>query len=232
MPVTQTALTSGFSGTNASSYTTDSITPSADKLIRLAVASRRGSNPPATPTVSGNGLTWVQIATVAYNVIGTEVSRLTTFRAMGASPSSGQITIDFGGETQTSCCWSVSEFGNVDTGGTNGSAAVVQSATNRGDDNTGTVTVTLGAFSSADNATDGAFAQATNDTFGPGTGFTEIHDVSAGAGEANALQTEWRSDNDTSVDSVLNDIAYKWAGIAMEIKFASAEAFISRVVII
>src|SRR5207247_5843669 len=38
------------------------------------------------------------------------------------------LTIDFGGVTQGGCGWVVDQFTNVDTTGTNGSGAIVQSA--------------------------------------------------------------------------------------------------------
>ena len=227
MAITAAALTGSNSTTDASSYNTASITPTADRLVLAAVLSKKASAPD-TPTLSGNGLTWVQVATVTFHTIGTPILRLTLFRAMGASPSTGAVTIDFGGATQLSCAWSLVEFADIDTGGTNGSAAVVQSATNAADAVAAQalLTVTLAAFGSAGNATYGAFGSSnvtTTETV-VGSGFTQLHRT--GGVDPRTLLTEWRADNDTSVDAE-NDEASDtrdMAGIAVEIKAVSAGA--------
>jgi hypothetical protein len=133
---------------------------------------------------------------------------------MGSAPTTGPVNIanptifDY-------AMWSIVEFGGVDTSGTNGSGAIVQSATNINETfNTG-MTVTLGAFSSASNATYGGLWTYTSTSGGitPGSGFTEL-------GESirvrDTIETEWKSTNDTTVDGT-------WAssqseGIAIEIK--------------
>ena len=222
MPSVLTALTGSSSSADATSYPTASVTPSANQLILLAVLNTKAASPPTTPTASGNGLTWVEVATVTFDTIASPLKRLTLFRALGASPTGEAITIDFGGVTQTGCIWSVSEVDSVDTGGTNGSAAVVQSATNNA--NTGTsLTVTLAAFGSTDNATYGGFGINDDVAINPGTGFTEIHDNVITVVPICGSETEWRNDNDTSVDASASDAANKrWGGIAIEIKFAAA----------
>ena len=223
MAITQAPLTSGSSTTNASSYATASHTPTGNRLVFAAVISRLNGAVPNTPTATGNGLTWVQVTTVAFNTIATARSRLTVFRGMVASPSAGATTFDFAAQTQGSCAWSIKEFASIDTGGTDGSAAVVQSATNSVDASVAALVVTLAAFGSADNATYGAFggSQGTG-SFTPGAGFTEIHDVPE-TSPAIVIETEWRNDNDTSVDATPNASA-DMGGIAIEIKAAVAAA--------
>lgn len=219
MAVTEFPLTGGGSTTDATSFATASITPTANRLVLLAVLSTLASAP-NIPTATGNGLTWVTINNVTFNTIGTPRSRLTVLRALGASPSAGAITIDFDGQTQLSCCWSVAEFDGIDTGGTNGSGAIVQSATNRADSSAAALAVTLAAFGSVNNATYGAFGSDLNGSFTPGTDFNEIHDV-AQATANQTLQTEWRADNDTSVDATPNTTG-DLGGIGIEIKAAAA----------
>jgi hypothetical protein len=120
------SLTSGDSTTDGTSIATSSVTPTGDALILAAVVSRIASGEnPVVPTASGNGLTWVVVRTAAFG----DLTRLTLFRAMGASPSAGAITFDFGSETQTDFAWSVAEYTDVDTSGTNGSGAVRQALT-------------------------------------------------------------------------------------------------------
>src|SRR5687767_13823040 len=123
MAVTATALTGAMNNVDQSSYATASITPTANRLILCFVQSRASSA--AVPTLTGCGLTWVQVSTGANS---TTALRLTLFRAMGAAPSTGALTIDFGGQVQANCSWSVVEFDGVDTSGTNGSGAIVQAS--------------------------------------------------------------------------------------------------------
>ena len=61
--ITATNLTSAASNTAASSYTTASISPGANKLDIVSVASGVSSGGTNVPTVTGAGGTWVQIAT-------------------------------------------------------------------------------------------------------------------------------------------------------------------------
>ncbi|MBI2011079.1 MAG: IPT/TIG domain-containing protein [Candidatus Colwellbacteria bacterium] len=207
--VTVTGLTSAYDGVNRTSYSTASITPSANKLILVSLVTRGGT---VNPTVSGNGLTW---DTVKIEGEGLNMA-LWVFRSMGASPSTGSITFNFGAETQSAAAWSVDEFSNMDTGGTNGSGAIVQSV---GNTVTGTsITVTLAAFSDVNNATFGAVVHNRNEAHTQGDGFTKVSDVS-GASPDQALMAEFKGTNDTSVDAswVTSGSA---RGIGIEIKAA------------
>lgn len=215
MAVTEAALTSGWSDTDASSYATASITPTGNLLLLAAVfASKTGGS--GIPTLSGNGVTWVQVATLLQDT----ARRVTLFRGMVSSPSAGAVTIDFGGVNQLRCGWSIAEFAGINTGGTNGSAAVVQSATNTATATT-SLTVTLAAFGDAGNATYGFFAiDGILLSLVPGAGFSSIHTVTS-PGENSAILTEWRNDNDTTVNASNTDAA-NWGGIAIEIAAAVA----------
>ena len=223
MPIGETPLTGAADSTNSSAYTTASVAPTANRYVEVDVLNTKATLPD-TPTLSGNGLTYVQTATVTFDTIATPLKRRTRFRSMGAAPTAGAITIDFAGATQTGCIWSVKEFDSVDTTGTFGSGAHVQSATNSA--NTGTsLTVTLAAFGSTDNATTGGFGINDNVAINPGTGFAEIHDDVIGVVPVCGQETEWRNDNDTSVDASASDAANKrWGGIASELKFAAPAA--------
>lgn len=214
-PVSASGLTTNGSNTDASSYATASITPSADKLI-LAWVYSIASAAPNTPTASGNGLTWVQVATTSDN-IGNR--RITLFRAMGASPSSGAVTFDFGGQTQIGCAWSVVEYDNVDTSGSNGSGAIVQAVADGSGANATSFSITLSSFGSTLNATAGGFGIPLNTSGQPsvGSGFT-----STGQRNQNnpnlAIASEFREDNDTSVDMSSGASSVPWAAIAVELK--------------
>lgn len=124
-PPTPTLLTVG-TGSAATSFATDSIAPSASALILVWVTSKISGGAPAAPSLSGNGLTWVQVATVQFD---SNNSRMTLFRAMGTAPTAGAITISFGATSQTSCVWHVHQWTGAATSGTNGSGAIAQSST-------------------------------------------------------------------------------------------------------
>mgnify|MGYP007031186217 CR=1 FL=1 len=207
-------LVANSSSTDASNYTTASISPGANRLILAAVASTFSSLPNA-PTLSGNGLTWVQIATITFNTVATPLSRLTVFRALGAAPTTGAVTIAFAGQVQLNCLWGIAEFTNVDTSGTNGSGAVVQSATNRGNAATN-LSVTLAAFASFSNATYGAFSTDLNEAVSSGLGFSSLSDGGTST-PTQRRKTEWRNENDTLVDATATNPA-DWGGIAIEIR--------------
>ncbi|MDO8640302.1 MAG: hypothetical protein Q7R33_02060 [Nitrosarchaeum sp.] len=213
MPVGKTNLTSG-GGKDTLTFDTASITPSANKLILLSCTAYDGDSTVPEPTVSGCGLTWVKIDT---RISGDNHRRVTLFRAMGASPSSGAVTITFS-IALWGCAWGVSEFGSVDTSGTNGSGAIVQSAVNGVDGALG-LTITLAAFGSTNNATFGAFGSSHTTTVG--SGFIQVNTYQTDPGQwyENTNTQEWRDDNDTSVD-----ISTGWGdihGVAVEIKYAA-----------
>ncbi len=118
--------------TGVSSATTASITPGSNNLMLATVSSRTTiTTNPNVPTLTGNGLTWVQIATINWDSDSSSRKATTLFRALGASPSSGAVTIDFAGQTQGQIYWIIDEVTGMDTSGTNGSGAIVQSATGK-----------------------------------------------------------------------------------------------------
>lgn len=213
MAVTALHLTTSNEEDNLTSYPTASISPSGNKLILAVVGSSVSSGTPNTPTLTGNGLTWVEVASIA-----TTVTRITVFRAMGASPSAGAVTIDFAAQTQSRCFWSISEFDGVDTGGANGENAVVQSATGNATSGTSLV-VTLAAFGSATNAAFGGLFKQTVEAITEGSGFTELAE-SQGTGLV--IQSEWKDSEDTSVDWSWATAATRVGGIAVEIKELSS----------
>ena len=95
MAISAINLTSGSDVIAGTSATTESISPGANKLILASVSSRRNDSvDPLAPSLSGNGLTWVQVNSIVYDTTSTSRRTITTFRAMGSSPSSGAVTID------------------------------------------------------------------------------------------------------------------------------------------
>lgn len=224
MAIAPTTLTSGGSGSDTTVYTTASFTPTADNLVLVALGSVEKTGTGDTVTLSGNGLTYVQIRNEEVDVgVG---FHCVLFRAMGSAPTAGAVTITWN-NTQRRCAWSVVEFEDVDTGGSDGANAIVQDAGNSSASARLDLTITLAAFGDAtNNAAYGAFTMS-NQAVTPGTGFTELHEQQAG-GENQKLQTEWRLGEDTSVDASWAS-ASACVGVAVEIKAPGAGPSVGRV---
>jgi hypothetical protein len=149
--VTASHLLTDFSTTDGTVFTTVSVTPTASNLQLLFIAVSTSSTAPTSLTVTGAGLTWVQ-----HQVTGGSTQRnLFMFRALGASPSAGALTIT-SGVTLTGCSWSLTQFTGMDATGTNGSGALVSGQTAEdhlsGGDNT-TMNVSLASAPNSANAT-------------------------------------------------------------------------------
>lgn len=221
MAITATVLTSGSIGAGNTSANTASITPGANRLILVAVHNNSFGTP-GTISLSGNGLTYVEARTLTY---GGGAIRLSVFRAMGASPSTGAISIT--NLSNNGAQWAVIEFDGVDTTGTNGSGAVVQTATNT---TTGgspdSLTVTLAALGdAANNAVFAAFG-CDNDTLQTvGSGYTELTDDNTlTASESISMETQWKVPGTTTPNLSGQPDFSDISGIAVEIKAGGAAA--------
>ena len=186
--IAQTLLTAGSDITNQKVYTTASIAPAANALVTVAVIGHTSTAASASPTITGGGMTaWVEVATITFNTIGTPLKRMSIFRAMSAAPGSGPITISFP-TTESNAAWIVSQWTGVDQTGTNGSGAIVQTATN-GADAVSSIGATLAALGSANNVAYGVVG--TNGSalgINPGSGFTEISEQKPAEGTSTILE--------------------------------------------
>lgn len=217
MAVIQSSLQTSGNNVDQTSYATGSISPSGNRLI-LAWVYSIAAVAPNIPTASGNGLTWAQVASV---LDSSGLRRLTLFRALGNAPSVGALTFSFGGQTQTGCAWSVIQYASVQISGLNGANAVVQSVTNASAGNISSLSVALVTFSSSNNATAGGFGYPINSGNGVnGSGFTETGERFQGTPNQ-AIYSEFRSDNDTSVDMSIGASSVPIVGIAVEIRAAT-----------
>lgn len=220
MAISFTSLAGASSGSNATSYATASITPTANRLVIATVVSS-GANGLPDPTLTGNGLTWVLIVGAESGDTTNDI-HTSVYRAMGASPSAGVVTIDFGGVTMARCSWSIVETPDIDTSGTNGSGAIVQSKV---------AAATSGTAGTAD--FDNAFGDAANnaaysaignrnaaEAITPEAGFTELHDLSV---ETQMLETMWRLGEDQTPAPTWATSA-RWAQVVVEIKAVAAGA--------
>lgn len=205
-------LVSFHSATSSTTAVTTSFTPTANRLVIAGVFSADGDGSAPTPTASGNSLTWVEIGTQAY--FGT-TARVTLFRALGASPTAGAFTATYGDTQDLGRTIIIAEVYSVDTGGTNGSAAVVQSDINAG---SGTaMSAALAAFGSANNGVIAFWGGASlTTTLSPEGGYTEV-------AESNGCMMSFLASNDTTPTATqsTND---QWAVVAIEVKEAAATA--------
>lgn len=196
-------------------YTTGSFTPNPNRLQLIWVYSINGSTP-NVPTVSGCSLTWTQVKTVTDN---SALRVLTLFRAFGVLPTTGSLTIDFGGQTQSGCAWSWAELNGMTP--TNGGAdAIIQSVTGLTAAGTATsLTVTLSAFLNINNATIGGFGIPLNTAAIPavGSGFTLIGQRNQSTPNL-AIASEFNVANDTTVDMNSGAASVPWVGIVAEIE--------------
>ena len=214
--ITATSLTAGSDDTNATVYTTASISPTANRLVLVHVFGL-STGATTTPTIAGNGMNWVEVDDGAAGASW----RSWIFRSASSTPATGAITFTFA-STQNRAAWNVVEFANMDTSGTDGSGAIIQSASSSKESGANVLTTTLGTFSNSANATFGGIAaNATGITdVTPGTGFTTVN--SSTPVEDSMSHTEFKTTNDTTVDWSWDGTSGGTAsGIAVEIKNAT-----------
>lgn len=194
MAISATHLTAGNNGGGSITGITASVSPGANRLVLIAVGVYGSTTTPATISATGNGITYAQVAASSAFDDGFGPKRIYLLRGMSASPSAGAITITTTGLASFPYVgWVVTEVAGVDTGGTNGSAAVVQSGNNTVNGGT-SVTVTLSAFSSVNN---GAYCCAYNyggSSYAPDTGWSELFDGASN----DEPSTQWIATNDTT----------------------------------
>lgn len=132
-------LTQG-GGVISTSQATASVSPTADCLVVAAVEAALTAT--AEPTATGNGLTYTSIESI---VLNGSARRITVFEAMGAAPSAGAITFDWGAQDQSSASWVVLQFCGVDQ-----DDPIIQETTNLAT-NTLTIDGTLAAYEHENN---------------------------------------------------------------------------------
>ena len=226
MAVVCTNLTSGSDSDGNATASAGSITLVANRLYVCAVKHKTQiSTEPNLTSLSQTGVTWVQIGSALNpDNAGTSRQKMDLWRTMVSSDTTQTLNFSFGGQNQTFVSWIIDEFTGMDTTGTNGSGAIVQSATgviaSAGPADT-VVTATLAAFGSTDNATYGFFGNGNNASSPTvGAGFSLVKYFSEPAG-AMDLVTEFKSTNDTTVDVTFSsDVEVGIYGV--EIKAAAA----------
>ena len=212
--ITHTLLTSGNSTPNQKIYTTASISPTPNALVTVAVLGHR-STAATSATLSGGGITqWVQVASVDFDQLSLPLKRLMIFRGMSASPGSGPITITFAA-TVSNAQWIVSEWGGVETSGTNGSGAIGLTSSNRADESGG-LTVPLGGLGSSANVAYGVFGvNSSTPAITAGSGYTTIAEPASGENPRAALLAEWAV-GQTDIDATWTNL--RGGALGVEIK--------------
>jgi hypothetical protein len=210
--VAATNLTTGVDSTDATTYTTASVTLKAGRLYLLSFVNTAASA--AVISDIAGGPTWASRASTQYN---SAAHRVSIWSGVPTVDYTGTIVVSFGA-TQTSGRWSLNEFSGVDTATNDG---VVQGVVGTGSSTT--PLATLAAFGSANNSTFGALANVADSTTTPGTNFRELSDLTTTTTPGSFLQTQWYEGNDTTVDGTITSGA--WGACAVEIK-ADASPFI------
>lgn len=210
-----TVLLNASSTTGGVTQVTASATPTANRL-QIAYVASAAAAAVNTPTCTGQGLTWVQVATVAYVAAN---RRLTVFRALGPSATAGALTFDFGGQTQTSVCWGQLEVSQTDTTGTDGSGAIVQapSPATVGAGIGSIAAPTLAAFEHVNNLALVISANDISGTMTPDGAFTELTDVNIAAGNI-TLESQSARNVQTCTTTFSGTTAAGGGSISMEIK--------------
>ena len=210
MAITVTSL--AFVGSNSvTSHTTASLAMAANKLITVEVWNKVPSGTANLPTCTGATKTWTQIAT---QLSADNLNRMTFFRSLDSSLITETITADCTA-TQDYIRINVVEWGGVDTSGTNGSGAIVQSGSNTNAGSQSSITVTLSAFGSVNNAAWGVMAKPGVNAVTLGSGFTLIA-ADQGTPQVNS---EWKL-NDNTVD--WSWTAESIATVAMAVEIAAS----------
>lgn len=201
---TFSVLTTGNSTGAGTSFNTASVTLTAGRLYLIAIV-----NATTEAVSSVTNFTAISGADRIYNGGG---QRITVLRALPASTLTGALTITMAASAAFGIWWQIYELtGDYDTGGTNGSAAVVRAESNDGIA-IPSLTVTLPTFGSASNGTVGVFT-----TLGPSitpeAGYTATAEDATWYSQPKRAQ--WRADNDTTVTATW--ASGTGAGIALEI---------------
>lgn len=219
MAVTFTDLARTIANTvAASSYTNGggNFTPVAGRLYLVVTwyAPHTASGGTINGVTSTTGLSFDLVSSA---VGGTGDPALAVFRAEAdGSETAGTYSVTFT-NNRTGCTAFLIEVDGQDTSGTNGDAAVINIDTGGG--TTANPSITLAAFSHADNGTFGCFGFEDRTAPTPGGAFTEIGG-NPDIGSPNiGCFGEYATDNQTTVDCTHG--AVFWRGIAFEVVAAA-----------
>lgn len=216
---TVTNLTSG-AGSAATSFATASVSPTGNRLILVSVHAyiSTGSVQPATPTVTGNGITYTLVQAQDVDTSGVDRATEWLFRGLATSPTSGAITISFGAVTMTRCAWSVDQSdSDIDLSGVNGAGAIAQKvgATSAG---ATSLSVSYSPAMRSDSAGYSVWGHQVQEVKTPRTSWTELSDVTSVT--LATMETQFFSGTDTAASASWTTSS-RAGGIGIEIKKAA-----------
>lgn len=225
MAIASHSLTSGSDGTNGTSYATASVTVDANRIAFVLVYNSSFDVDAADPSsITGAGRTWAMVTSVATD---TSFSKLSLWRSTG-SGGSGALTITFA--TDRTCCeWAVFEVSST-LNLTNNGADTLGTAVTNSNNNSTTITATMGAFADANSGAIAIFghdngSSTTVRTATVDTGWTELYDFGLASGSfSQSVQVQFIASNDTSAGATWSaaDAATYNGIIAVEVKGASS----------
>jgi hypothetical protein len=184
-------------------------------MYALSIENSHGTSASAVSSITGSG-TWTSRSTLQFN--GT-LNRLSLFTHVPASNYTGTLVISFGATTQTGALWSLIEFSNVDTTSSDG---IVQTVTATG--NGTSASVTMGSFTSSNNATVGIAGTATTSTHTAGAGVLMTGTSSIGTPSQSIGAVFWHR-NVGSPSQTLS-LTGQWAMIGFELALGTASLII------
>jgi len=120
-------LDNNNSNVAGTTFTTASVTPSANRVVLVSIfcALSSGNGCGAISSITGNSLTYANVSSQDYGPTegSAEAGHMEVWRSMVSSPTTGALTITFG-VSVTAAAWNVTQCSGVDITGTNGSGAI------------------------------------------------------------------------------------------------------------
>ncbi|HEX2910381.1 MAG TPA: hypothetical protein VH186_06200 [Chloroflexia bacterium] len=203
--ITTALLTNAYTNALQSSFSTASITPTANKVVIIAVFNEGYTIDAGVPSISGCNITWNQITTRMQNS-GNNYwrSRVTLFWGVSDTPTVGALTINCGANSSNTA-WAVVQLTGAAT-----VTPIVQSNTNSFNGSATGLSLTLSSFANPLNATLGiCFAEGVsmNNSGSNFTNLSLLYNNKVNTQFANSPQTNvnwtWSSTNDRSVAAAI-----------------------------
>lgn len=220
MAITLAGQDSGATGSFNPSFTTGSATAGLNKLQLLFLRGTRSAVDPQTPSDVANGANKMSLITsIGYHSAAAPIKRLFVYRYLGATFTGGW-TVTVSAPGWTSASWSWMELDGIDTSGTNGSGAIVQSGS-LADGGVTSFTINLASLTNGNNALVGGYGSSNNtDDFTVGGSFTLLHNISDAT--FGRVQTEYAIPGDADGDVDGSWAASKTFGaLGLEIQVAT-----------
>jgi len=171
MTLDPSLLISAWDAIDRTSYTTASVSPSANSWLCVDVYSRDDAGGIAAPTITGLSLTWTTEFTKTDASGAHQITR--AYARTGSSPGSGTITLNWGAATMDGAGWFVYQLGtDVDP-----SDPFVQTLGNTDAGSVTSITVTLAAFGDPANRPLISASHRANEGSTPEAGYTEVGDL-------------------------------------------------------